>query len=181
MENCGIDPRSQLQGLDGNVVAELAGAVARATQVAMMKNAMTNDGECDASQTVVIGLSAMLGALDPTTKFVGNPWGPGGKAGDGEPSVKKTVSQQAVLFASLLLSAAIGLTNEDHVTIKFGPGIVQRAMQAFEALTGEKADKYLHPGLAEMGRAGLNEPECIGPLADFFRNKTDHLRPYVLN
>jgi len=82
------------------------------------------------------------------------------------------LTEDMILFAALLAAKATGAEGGgDHISLSFSPGTILEAMEAFEKLTGKKADDVICEGMAEAARSV--ESAAIIPLERFMQAARD--------
>ena len=76
-----------------------------------------------------------------------------------------SVNADAILFSAILAAKAIAPTGSDAMSLAMGPGLILEAMEAYEKLTGQKADDVICTGMS--GAARHVENDAVVPLQKF--------------
>jgi hypothetical protein len=76
-----------------------------------------------------------------------------------------TVTPESIMFAAILAAKATAPAGADHLSLTFSPEIIMEAVEAFEKLTGQKADEVVCEGM--MGAVRHVQEQGAIPLQTF--------------
>ena len=76
-----------------------------------------------------------------------------------------SVNAEAILFSAILAAKAVSPVSQNEMALAMGPAIILEAMEAYEKLTGQKADDIICTGMS--GAARHVEDESVIPLQKF--------------
>ena len=75
------------------------------------------------------------------------------------------VSSDIIMFAAILAAKATAPVGTDHLSLTFSPEIIMEAVEAYEKLTGQKADDVVCEGM--MGAVRHVQEQSAIPLQSF--------------
>lgn len=159
--------RKELTDLSGEKFSEISFI----TQEVMGKVAQETKG--DAADTLYAALMCSLGALSPTAFLLADKSKTNG-ATLGPLEGAQFVTRDTILLAGLIaayMQTPVMNNNEGNVKIEFGPGVVGKALQDWEKLTGKSPDDVFPPSLVSAARAA-SLVSNDDPWNKFMKNRT---------